>query len=82
MRTLNSYETQIAISNAISNKTGKCKCKVIGKVEGMTLTLDEILDFTEWKNPYTKKIEYLLIFDDTPLITISKFLFEKHFDII
>lgn len=80
MSTLNSYKTQIALQDAIDSKEDKCKCKLSGKLEGMTLTLDEELDFVEWVNPDNNKSEYLLMLSKTPLISISKKSFDKHYD--
>ena len=82
MRTLNSYNTQVALQNAINNKTGKCICVKNGKLEGMTLTIDEVLDYSIWLNPDNNKNEYLLLLEDMPLVSISKLSFEKHFNVI
>jgi hypothetical protein len=82
MRTLNSYNTQVALQNAINNKTGKCICVKNGKLEGMTLTIDEVLDYSIWRNPDNNKNEYLLLLEDIPLVSISKLSFEKHFNVI
>ncbi len=79
---LNSYNTQVALQNAINNKTGKCICVKVGKLEGVTLTKDEVLDFSIWLDPDNNKPEYLLSLEDIPLISISKLSFEKHFNVI
>jgi len=78
--TLNSYTTQIAMQNAIVNLSGSCICKMKAKLEGMTLSIGEILDYSIWINPESNREEILLLLSGCPLITISKENFEKHFD--
>lgn len=83
MRVLNSYATQTALDKALKNKSGVCKCKLAGSVEGVTLTVGEKFGYSEWIDPQKSKAkkEYLLIYKNTPLVSISKLKFEKHFNI-
>ncbi len=80
-RTLNSYETQVALTKAIASPKTKCKCKVSGVVEGMSITVGEELDFVKWLNPDTNQNEYLLLLDEMPLVSISKREFDKHMSV-
>ena len=82
MSVLNSPQVQEALKQAILSKHLRCKCKLKGKIEGMSISVNDILDFTKWIDPDSGKEEYLLLLSGMPLVSISENLFQKHFDSI
>lgn len=79
---LNSKSVQDAIQNSLDNRLGSCQCKLGGTLEGMYITVGEVFEYSNFLDPDNNIKEYLLIFEDIPMISISEELFNKHFNVI